>query len=381
VSRPYIKEEWKESIMKYKYQCEDHSIFLNYVANPICNWLINFFPKWVAPNIITLTGLFAHVLLTAVTLYYGGINGTNPIPNWVGFLGAACYFSYLLLDILDGKQARRTKSSSPLGMIVDHGSDALVTFLLTLSLATIVGIDKPIFYSLMWFMANCAFFFTTLEEYFTGIMYFPMFSGVAEGCLAACIGMIAVGINGQSIYDVYIELGFVTVKLNELLTILCFIASCTFALLSIHKIYKNHSKSLFEAFYYTFSYFMNGASLIIVQLCYAGRTDMWLVNSKVLIYVYGFSYSLLVAHLQLAHLAKQKFHQFRKTVVASTLILLVTALIEYHLKFVLIDIDYLVAFFLMFNIGAWLHFAYFMSGEMCEFLNIKRFTIPELKDE
>ena len=29
--------------------------------------------------------------------------------------------SYLHLDCIDGKQARRTKSSSPLGQLFDHG--------------------------------------------------------------------------------------------------------------------------------------------------------------------------------------------------------------------------------------------------------------------
>lgn len=37
---------------------------------------------------------------------------------------------YQNLDNIDGKQARRTKSSSPLGMLFDHGSDAVSGFLL-----------------------------------------------------------------------------------------------------------------------------------------------------------------------------------------------------------------------------------------------------------
>lgn len=45
---PYIKEEWHTTIAKYQYKGEDHSIFHNYVANPICNYLVELFPKWVA---------------------------------------------------------------------------------------------------------------------------------------------------------------------------------------------------------------------------------------------------------------------------------------------------------------------------------------------
>ena len=37
---------------------------------------------------------------------------------------------YVNLDCLDGKQARRTRSSSPLGQLFDHGCDALSVGLL-----------------------------------------------------------------------------------------------------------------------------------------------------------------------------------------------------------------------------------------------------------
>ena len=36
-------------------------------------------------------------------------------------------FIYQSLDAIDGKQARRTNSNSPLGELFDHGCDALST--------------------------------------------------------------------------------------------------------------------------------------------------------------------------------------------------------------------------------------------------------------
>jgi len=47
-----------------------------------------------------------------------------------------------MLDNMDGKQARKTNASSPLGMMFDHGCDALVTFLFTMGLGTIVRLGK-----------------------------------------------------------------------------------------------------------------------------------------------------------------------------------------------------------------------------------------------
>ena len=34
---------------------------------------------------------------------------------------------YLILDNLDGKQARKTKNSSPFGLLMDHGCDIFTT--------------------------------------------------------------------------------------------------------------------------------------------------------------------------------------------------------------------------------------------------------------
>ena len=37
---------------------------------------------------------------------------------------AIMYPIYSLLDVCDGKQARKTKNASPLGLLVDHGLDS-----------------------------------------------------------------------------------------------------------------------------------------------------------------------------------------------------------------------------------------------------------------
>lgn len=48
-------------------------------------------------------------------------------PLWAYLLCAAGLFVYQSLDAIDGKQARRTNSSSPLGELFDHGCDSLST--------------------------------------------------------------------------------------------------------------------------------------------------------------------------------------------------------------------------------------------------------------
>jgi len=43
------------------------------------------------------------------------------------FFTALGLFIYQSLDAIDGKQARRTKTSSPLGELFDHGCDSVST--------------------------------------------------------------------------------------------------------------------------------------------------------------------------------------------------------------------------------------------------------------
>lgn len=49
-------------------------------------------------------------------------------PWWVYFLNGFAGLVYLHLDCIDGKQARRTKSSSPLGQLFDHGKTTASPF-------------------------------------------------------------------------------------------------------------------------------------------------------------------------------------------------------------------------------------------------------------
>ncbi|GFR76104.1 choline/ethanolaminephosphotransferase 1 [Elysia marginata] len=48
-------------------------------------------------------------------------------PRWAYFLSGLGLFIYQTLDAIDGKQARRTKSSTPLGELFDHGCDSIST--------------------------------------------------------------------------------------------------------------------------------------------------------------------------------------------------------------------------------------------------------------
>uniref|UniRef100_A0A8C2ANF8 Cholinephosphotransferase 1 n=1 Tax=Cyprinus carpio TaxID=7962 RepID=A0A8C2ANF8_CYPCA len=107
---------------EHKYSAAGRSLF-----EPPCqiywNWLVQQIPTWVAPNTLTIIGLLINILTTVILVYYSP-TATEEAPGWAFFLSALGLFIYQSLDAIDGKQARRTNSSSALGELFDHGCDA-----------------------------------------------------------------------------------------------------------------------------------------------------------------------------------------------------------------------------------------------------------------
>ena len=80
----------------------------------------------MAPNLITMAGLVVNIVTSLVLVLYCP-TATEMAPWWTTFSCALGLFIYQTLDAIDGKQARRTKTSSPLGELFDHGCDSLST--------------------------------------------------------------------------------------------------------------------------------------------------------------------------------------------------------------------------------------------------------------
>ena len=91
--------------------------------NSFWEWSVSLVPLWVSPNLLTLFGFTFAMIPYWNMLYYEIIKGEE-IPSYCFFLSVFCFFMYNTMDYIDGKQARRTKSSSPLGQLFDHGSDS-----------------------------------------------------------------------------------------------------------------------------------------------------------------------------------------------------------------------------------------------------------------
>lgn len=204
----YITNEQLNGFDSYKYSCKDTSPLSNYVMHPFWNNVVKLFPRWIAPNLLTLAGFLflvsQTIVLTVVDpqLSLGG--RVDAIPRWVWFYSAFAHFMAHTLDGIDGKQARRTGSSSPLGEMFDHGLDSWSTSLFVINMFSVFGKDSEgglsnvEQYVLIWLLC-INFLCSHWEKYNTGIMYLPWAYDIS--CLAIFIIYIVSGINGTTIWS------------------------------------------------------------------------------------------------------------------------------------------------------------------------------------
>ena len=382
-TKPYIPKERFSSIRSYKYKSSDSSISYKYFMSPLCDYLVNFFPTWLAPNVITISGFFLNLLYFLITGYYTKFKG-GFIPPWACFFSAFCYLLYMILDNIDGKQARRTKSSSPLGLLFDHGTDACTTFFITCGLGAILALETIYQYILLWIMIIVPFYLNNWEEYITGVMSLPIINGINEGtfvivfleCLTGCIGQDYLNKKEYIIFGEHI-------LFNTFISSLACGAGIFFGIISIFKVRQLESKekrinALIDVF--PFIYFLAGFFCII-----------YLTDSKIsenypqlLLVSFGFQFAKMLGLLQLAHLMGIRYNPYNLVFVLPNLCYIIHSIFYYFSKnqrILYFTIDDLIIIFSIVNFLSWLHFVYFCSDEMCKILGIYRFKIKLIQNE
>lgn len=181
---PYIPKKNYVAITKFKYAGDDRSYLYLYFFSPLCDRFAELLPETLAPNLITVAGFMLNILNHLVLLYYQGFTFEGRLPTWVPIMVAINYFVYIFLDNADGKQARRTHSSSVLGMLIDHGCDGYVSILVGLNLVMILQAGCYKATLLCCLISTVPFYFATLESYFIGGVYLPEINAVTDGCFA-----------------------------------------------------------------------------------------------------------------------------------------------------------------------------------------------------
>jgi len=80
--------------------------------------MVELLPRSLAPNAVTLVG-FGFILFNVICLEIMMPDLVGPGPPWLYYSFAFGLWAYSTMDNIDGKQARRTCSSSPLGELFE----------------------------------------------------------------------------------------------------------------------------------------------------------------------------------------------------------------------------------------------------------------------
>ena len=168
----YISPRGLEAIAAHKYKAGEYSILDGYM-NVWWTAVAERLPMWLAPNLITLIGtvaIMSTVLVQENAKQECAATGSVALPPWVHAYIIAAQFFYQTMDAIDGKQARRTGSSSPLGQLFDHGCDALVAAIQARNLALCFGLGSHWLGTWALVGTTVVFFAGQWEEYFTRVL-------------------------------------------------------------------------------------------------------------------------------------------------------------------------------------------------------------------
>jgi phosphatidylglycerophosphate synthase len=157
-------------------------------------------PPWLAPNLITALGTVA--LLTTVGAAAAESRGLLSFSA-LQIYCAAAIFVYQTADAVDGKQARRTGTSSPLGALFDHGCDALVSNVLFANWLVAIGLHPTLGLGCAVFISGITLFYLAQwEESATHVLRTNVGGmGVTEGQLFSAALHVASACLPRSVFS------------------------------------------------------------------------------------------------------------------------------------------------------------------------------------
>ncbi|CAI2353378.1 unnamed protein product [Caenorhabditis sp. 36 PRJEB53466] len=163
--------------------------------------VVQFYPLWVAPNLLTLIGLIVN-LTTVLVLSFYCPTATETAPAWAYFLAAFGLFVYQTLDATDGKQARRIGASSPLGELFDHGCDSASQVFVTLNVCYALQLGTVRCGVFIACLISVSLFYTAhWSTYCTGQLRFSRFD-VTEAQWSIITMLLFTAVFGPSLWSI-----------------------------------------------------------------------------------------------------------------------------------------------------------------------------------
>eukprot|EP00033_Pygsuia_biforma_P005736 GCRY01006342.1.p1 GENE.GCRY01006342.1~~GCRY01006342.1.p1 ORF type:complete len:387 (+),score=41.51 GCRY01006342.1:113-1273(+) len=380
----YLTPQELKGLYSYKYSGSDGSLLSKYVFQHYWNAVVRLMPLWLAPNLITLIGFLA-VVISHLVLYCYVPTLSGAAPSWVYCFCAFCLFFYQTFDAIDGKQARRTGTSSPLGELFDHGCDALNTGITTISVLASLQMGSNLGSLLVFCSAYIQFWVATWEEYHTGCLRLGVVNGPTEGILMTVALYLVTGAFGPGVWSARLEtlsawLSTPVDMRTVIVGFMCFAA--VFAVIDSFICVLMHSKKKLSV-----------VSLLAEHACFAltvaaAIVPVWVSppfferHARLVLFVYILLFAMLVGRMITSRLCAAAF-SWAQPLLMFPLTLAANALFARFLpsgepivgELVLLTSSFCVI------VVIYIQFIHSVISSFCTALNINCLTIPQLEKE
>jgi len=278
------------------------------------------------------------------------------------------------LDALDGKQARRTGTSSPLGELFDHGCDALTTTLMTLTVLTSMQLGTGYIIYFLLVLSLMVFYFAQWEEYQSGVLDLGIMN-VTEIQLMVMGTHLLTFFFGPPFWLQSITIAGHALEFRHLFVIPQVIGVFVTSISNFIKVNAEIKKRNFNVIIVYAQLIPLAASMLFSTLwVLKSPTKMLFTHPLLFLVGFGFILANFVGKLVLTRVCKEEFSWIQPLV-----LLFVFGYLNAIFKEALVSEEHYLIFFLLASIVAYLHFALWVIQALCLHLDINCLSIKQKK--
>ncbi|QIW96246.1 hypothetical protein AMS68_001764 [Peltaster fructicola] len=386
----FLSDDALKHFKTYQYSSVDKSPVSYYVLRHYWNFCVEFLPLWLAPNMVTLLGFFFVIgniaLLNAMDPELEG-----PPQAWVAYSYAFGVWAYSTMDNIDGKQARRTGTSSGLGELFDHGIDSLNCTLASLLETSAMALGSTKIGAFTALVPCLPMYFSCWETYHTHTLYLGYFNGPTEGLMIASTIMAASGYFGPRIWrepvadlvgfkHILGDISFLDIWV-PLIVGAFFVGHLPSCVLNVIEARRARKQPIAPVF-------VEWAQMIVFTgslLAWLGSPYSSLLRDNhlcLLCLTLSFVFGRMTTKIILAHLTRQPFPTW--TFLLNPLVLgaILVWLPLFGLEPVSADVElYFLWSYFVLAVIVYFRWAYLVINAICDYLGIRCLTIPQEKVE
>jgi len=259
-------------------------------------------------------------------------------------------------------------------LLFDHGCDAFNSTLGAINQACVIQAGTTWKALALWQIVTLPFFFTTLEELYTGELVLPVVNGPTEGILFLCLTKLWTAYVGADWWERPNAL-VPSVQNNTAFVLPLVAMANVFVLVNMHTIFRSqHRRGHFlQVVAQTAPYV--GLQALAVLWCL--HSDIMLTWPRTLLWTGGLLFAKMAMHLMLAHLCQERFAPLRRTFLAVAAVAACTAMMVY-----ILDLSrdstihkYSLGVLFLLAVSSYVHFVVVVIRECCDILDIHCFSI------